>query len=67
MKKDPFRVIEEYPDNALEAPFEYVIVEKEEGHSKCGTEECCGKCKTAKKIKDLQENGKKVQIIEKSP
>lgn len=63
MNKDPFRVIEEYPDNPLEAPYSYEIVTKEEGHSKCGTEHCCGKCETASKIEELKKDGKIVKII----
>jgi hypothetical protein len=27
---------------------------REEGHTKCGTSECCGKCTTAKLLKDKE-------------
>ena len=66
MKKDPFRLVEDYPDNPLEAPFSYAVIENDSQHPNCGTDDCCGECENSFKINDLQ-NQKKAKKSEKNP
>ena len=49
----------DYPDNPLEGGMfqEYrkqKAIDEANGHTKCGTGDCCGGCKTAKVLDELQ-------------
>ena len=60
----------DYPDNPLEGGMfqnyrEQKAKDMEDGHTKCGTSECCKQCKTSEIVNELQ--GKTVPNVRNKP